>query len=52
MNEYYTGRIVRHKGERKVIKRAYRNKNGIFTIEFIDLTKCTDLKDLELDGRK
>lgn len=47
-----TGKIVRHKGERKVVLRCYRDSHGMYTIEFVDRTKCTDMKDLELDRRK
>jgi hypothetical protein len=47
-----TGKIVRHKGERKVVRQCYTDKYGKFTIEFVDRTKCTDMKELELDGRK
>lgn len=50
--ELKTGQIVRHKGERKVIRRTYRNSYREFVIEFVDRTTCINLKDLELDGRK
>jgi hypothetical protein len=46
------GQIVRHKGERKVIKTAFNDKFGRFTVQFLDNTLCTDMKDLEVDGRK
>jgi hypothetical protein len=47
-----TGQIVRHKGERKVIKTCFKNRFGIFTIQFLDNSICTDMKEIELDGRK
>jgi len=47
-----TGQIVRHKGERKVVKYVYRDRQGIYTVEFVDRTKCTDMKEIEIDGRK
>jgi len=50
--ELKTGQIIRHKGERKVVKYAYKDRLGVFTIEFVDRTKCTNMKDIELDGRK
>lgn len=46
------GQIVRHKGERKVVRRTYTDENGIFTIEFVDRSVCRDIKEIELDGRK
>ncbi len=45
------GQIVRHKGERKVVRRVYRDR-GVLTVEFVDMSKCMDMKDIELDGRK
>lgn len=50
--ELYRGRIVRHKGERKVIKNSYRDHKGIFVVEFVDNSKCFDVRDIELDGRR
>lgn len=49
---FYTGRIVRHKGERKVIKYAGLDNENNILITFLDNTRCTDLKDIELDGRR
>lgn len=50
--EYYTGRIVRHRGERKVIQKASINNMGSVFIKFVDGTKCDSLRDIELDGRR
>lgn len=50
--QFYIGRIVRHKGERKVIAKSSIDANNIITIIFVDGTKCVDIKDIELDGRK
>jgi hypothetical protein len=47
-----TGQIVRHKGERKAIKTCFQDRFGRFTVQFLDNSVCTDMKDLELDGRK
>ena len=49
---YHIGRIVRHKGERKVIAKASMNNYGGVLVVFVDGTRCGDLKDVELDGRK
>jgi hypothetical protein len=49
---YYIGRIVRHRGERKVIAKASINNEGGAFIVFVDGTKCKSLIDIELDGRK
>ena len=49
---YYIGKVIRHKGERKVIAKASMNNYGGVFIVFVDGTKCFDLKDVELDGRK
>jgi hypothetical protein len=46
------GQIVRHKGERKVIKTCLKDRLDRFTIQFLDNSVCTDMKDLEVDGRK
>jgi hypothetical protein len=46
------GQIVRHKGEIKVIKTAFKDRFDRFTIQFLDNSVCTDMKDVELDGRK
>jgi hypothetical protein len=50
--EYYTGRIIRHNGERKVIARAFINNLEETCIVFVDGKKCFNLKEIELDGRK
>lgn len=47
-----TGMIIRHKGERKVIRQVYRDKNGCVIIEFVDMSKSIDYQDIEFDGRK
>jgi len=47
-----TGQIIRYKGERKVVRQVYRDNQGRIVIEFVDRIKCTDMKDIELDGRK
>ena len=47
---FFTGQIVRHKGERKVVKRVYYDMLHRYTVEFVDLTKCIDMKDIEIDG--
>lgn len=49
---FYSGRIVRHKGERKVIRRVMKDNHGELVIEFVDLSKCNNMRDIELDGRK
>jgi hypothetical protein len=49
---YYPGRFVRHLGNRKVILRAYINSLDEAYIVFVDNTRCTNLKDIELDGRR
>jgi hypothetical protein len=46
------GQIVRHKGERKAIKTCFKDRFGVFTVQFLDNSICNDMKDLELDGRK
>lgn len=52
--EYYTGRIIRHNGERKVIARSFLDIKDIENsyIIFVDGKKCTNLEEIELDGRK
>lgn len=50
--ELSIGKIVRHKGERKVIKKTYRDHKGLFVVEFVDNSKCFNLQDIELDGRR
>lgn len=52
ISDLCTGRIVRHKGNRKVIKTWYYNTEHNIVIVFLDETKCAGMKDLELDGRK
>jgi hypothetical protein len=47
-----TGQIIRHKGERKVVRQVYKDNQGKIVIEFVDRTKCSDMKDIEIDGRK
>jgi len=51
---YYTGRIVRYLGERKVIARSFINENEFEKsyVVFVDGKKCSNLKEIELDGRK
>jgi hypothetical protein len=51
-SELYVGMIIRHKGERKVVKRFYRASNGDFIIEFVDLSVSKNYSDIEWDGRK
>jgi hypothetical protein len=46
------GQIVRHKGERKVVRQVYRNKYGEIIIQFVDRTESKNYQDIELDGRK
>ena len=46
------GQIVRHKGNRKAIKTCFKDRYGVFTIQFLDNSICNDMKDIELDGRK
>jgi hypothetical protein len=46
------GQIIRHKGNLKAIKTCFKDRFGIFTIQFLDNSICNDMKDIELDGRK
>ena len=48
----YPGRIVRHCGERKVVRKVYLNPLHQTVIEFVDRTVSIDYKDIEFDGRK
>jgi hypothetical protein len=47
-----TGQIVRHRGERKVVRRVYRDYMGDVIIEFVDMSKSINYADMDLDGRK
>jgi hypothetical protein len=47
-----SGQIIRHKGERKVIRRVWRDEHGDVIIEFLDRTKSINYQDMEEDGRK
>lgn len=49
---YYPGRFIRHNGNRKVILKASMDNYGGVLVVFVDRTKCSDLKEIELDGRK
>jgi hypothetical protein len=51
-SDLYVGKIVRHKGNLKAIKSWYYNTEHHIVVVFLDESKCADLKDLELDGRK
>jgi len=50
--KYYVRRVVRHRGYLKVIAKASMDNDGRILIVFVDGTKCKDLSDIELDGRK
>ena len=52
MYKLYTGQIVRHMGERKVVRRVYMNLLHQVVIEFVDRSISIDYKNIELDGRK
>jgi len=47
-----TGQIIRHKGERKVVRRVYRDNYDDVIIEFVDRSISKNYKDIEYDGRK
>jgi hypothetical protein len=47
-----TGQIIRHKGERKVVRQVYKNRYGEVIIQFVDRTESKNYQDIELDGRK
>jgi hypothetical protein len=50
--QFYAGQIVRHKGERKVVKNWYYNNEHNIVVVFLDNSKCANMKDLEIDGRR
>jgi hypothetical protein len=48
----YVGMIIRHKGERKVVKSFYRDYRNDFIIQFVDLSISKNYEDIDWDGRK
>lgn len=52
MPELKIGMIIRHKGDRKVVRNWWRDKYGDLIIEFVDRTRSINYSDIEWDGRK
>jgi len=50
--DLYVGKIVRHCGERKVVRRWFYDNEKKLIIEFVDMTRCKDMRDIELNGSK
>jgi len=48
----YVGKIIRHRGERKVVRQVYQNPLHQTVIEFVDRSISINYEGIEFDGRK